>query len=77
VPPKALACPECGSDKETGWASDERRNEAAYGAFTDEDYREVVRDLPGGESGPVDIRRIVFAIVALIVLIAFIVRFVV
>lgn len=77
VPAKALACPECGSDAETGWASDEKRNEAAYGAFTDEDYRDVVRDLPGAPREPVDVRRIVLAIVAVIVLIAFLVRFVI
>ena len=48
VPAGSLACPDCGSDAETGWADEAARNEAAFGAFTDEDYEDVVRDIEGG-----------------------------
>lgn len=46
-----LACPECGSDAETGWRSDEDLDHAGADipdTFTDEDYEDVLRDLPGG-----------------------------
>ena len=46
----ALACPDCGSDAETGWADEATQSEAAFGEFTEEDYREVIRDLEGGSA---------------------------
>ncbi|MHC4473524.1 MAG: hypothetical protein ACYS99_21485 [Planctomycetota bacterium] len=52
VPRDKPACPECGSDAETGWAGEEAQSEAAFAPFTDEDYEEVVRDLAGGDDGP-------------------------
>jgi hypothetical protein len=45
-----LACPECGSDMETGWredADDSYWTADVPDAFTDEDYRKVVSELPG------------------------------
>ena len=75
IPAKALACPECGSDEETGWADDRKLNEAAFGAFTDEDYEDVIAGLPGADSPPTA-RRPWVVIAVLITLFAFVVIFV-
>lgn len=77
VPPRAPACPDCGSDADTGWASEEDLDEAAWSAFDDDDYADVIRGLPGAEPERPDLRRIVLAIVALVTLLAFVVAFVV
>lgn len=67
VPRDALACPDCGSDSETGWANDEVIDEALYGDFDEEDYREVVAGLPGGEADAAAARRrFVIGLVALV-----------
>jgi hypothetical protein len=43
VPPKAKACPECGSDEETGWSDKAREQELG---LPDEefDYEEFVKE---------------------------------
>ncbi len=42
VPPQAKACPECGSDEQTGW-SDQARNAALGLPEEDFDYEEFVQ----------------------------------
>lgn len=42
VPPKAKACPECGSDEKTGWSDDARADQ--LGIPTENfDYNEYIR----------------------------------
>lgn len=47
VPGNARACPECGSDEETGWSDDAKLNRLGIPTqshFSDEDYNDI---LPG------------------------------
>lgn len=47
LPPRARACPECGSDEATGWS--ERAHEERLGVPDEEfDYEEFVREEFGG-----------------------------
>ncbi len=48
VPPNAKACPECGSDEETGWSERAREQELGLpdGEFN---YEEFVKEEFGGE----------------------------
>lgn len=51
VPPKARACPECGSDEETGWS--ERAAAQNLGLPDEEfDYDEFVKEEFGPKTGP-------------------------
>jgi len=70
VPRRALACPECGSDRETGWADEETLADAEFPPFTDEDYAEVVRGLPGAPAPRRDARRTALLVIALVTLAA-------
>ena len=78
LPPRALACPDCGSDESTGWAPVETLHEAAWAESEDESYEDVIRSLPGG--GGTDAgkspRDLVLAILVVIALVAFLVTFV-
>ena len=76
VPDRALACPECGSDAETGWADVETQHDAAFGEFTEEDYENVLRDLPGAPPPARSGREVALIVVAAIALLAFLVAFV-
>ena len=78
LPCRALACPDCGSDAETGWADDETLHEAAWADSEQENYDDVIRSLPGAGDGPsgVSVRPAVLAIIALITLAAFVLTFV-
>ena len=50
VPPKAKACPECGSDEKTGWS--EKAHAERLGLPDDEfDYDEFVKEEFGSEQG--------------------------
>jgi len=73
VPPKARACPECGSDEETGWSEEARYQQ--LGVPTEAfDYDEFVRDEFGEqEPPPARPRGISFFwwIIAILVLLAF------
>ena len=54
-PETRLACPECGSDAETGWSEDALTGYTSTDipdSFTDEDYADVIADLPGGRESP-------------------------
>jgi hypothetical protein len=70
VPRGAPACTECGSDAETGWASDEALHGAAFAPFTDEDYEDVVRDLEGDDGG-ISAGRWIWIAIAVLTLLAF------
>jgi hypothetical protein len=51
VPPKAKACPECGSDEKTGWS--DRATSQRLGLPDDEfDYDEFVKEEFGSEKPP-------------------------
>lgn len=73
VPRRALACPECGSDDQTGWADEDTRHDALWDTFDEnEEYEEVVRELrPPGETTGAR-RDVVLAIIALITIAAFV-----
>jgi len=78
LPVRALACPDCGSDESTGWAPEEKIHEAAWADSDDENYRDVIRSLPGGGRATAgkSPRDIVLAILVVIALAAFILTFV-
>ena len=84
LPSRALACPDCGSDKETGWAPEETLHEAALADTEQENYEDVIRSLPGGGgegsgqpgSGQPGSGRMILAIIAVIALVAFVLTFV-
>ena len=75
LPRRAPACPECGSDRETGWADETTQNAAAFAPFTDEDYDDVVADLNGAER-PRGSRDWILALIAVITLAAFLLVYV-
>lgn len=51
-----VACPHCGSDFETGWNPFGDEVGGLPDEFTDEDYADVLRDLPGGANERNDLR---------------------
>ena len=53
VPPKAKACPECGSDEKTGWSDSAHADNLG---IPDEhfEYEEFVKDEFGGRTKPRD-----------------------
>jgi zinc-ribbon domain len=54
VPPKAKACPECGSDEKTGWSDSAHADN--LGIPDDNfDYEEFLKDEFGGRPKPRDI----------------------
>jgi hypothetical protein len=77
VPPRAKACPECGSDEETGWS--ERANANRLGIPAAEfDYQEFVNEEFGERDGirPRGINWLwwVMALIALAALLALVFR---
>jgi len=80
-PASRLACPECGSDAETGWSEDGLTGYSATDipdTFDEDAYLDVVADLPGGggrvsREAP---RQRFWRIVGLIMVIGFIAVFV-
>lgn len=78
VPPRATACPECGSDERTGWADEDDLHDALWSADAedlDDDYESTIRDLGLG-SAPADgrpRRDVILAILAAITVAAFVV----
>ncbi|TLD71613.1 hypothetical protein FEM03_05580 [Phragmitibacter flavus] len=50
VPPKALACPECGSDHNTGWKKDAYQNDGLNLPDEEFDYDEFIKEEFGGAS---------------------------
>ncbi len=75
---RARACPDCGSDETTGWAPEETLHEAAWANSDDENYRDVIRSLPGGRGGRAgrSPRDIILAVLVVIALAAFVLAFV-
>ena len=78
IPAGAPACPECGSDDSTGWASEETQHEAAWAEDEDESYRDVIRSLPGGgrEKAGRGSREVTLAMIAVFVLVAFLLTYI-
>ena len=73
LPRGASACPDCGSDEQTGWADEGVRDEALWGEFDEQDYEDVVRDIAGnGDAG----QNRVMLIVTLVALAAFLAFFI-
>lgn len=81
VPPKSLACPECGSDEETGWADEGKIHDALWAPPDEEeisaDYERVVRSLGGRTADRGSRPNVIILVIALISSIAFILAFVV
>lgn len=75
VPPNARACPECGSDWETGWSDDATAQNLG---IPDEkfDYDAFVERELSGKEEPENRLKPVWWIVALLLLLAFILYFV-
>jgi predicted nucleic acid-binding Zn ribbon protein len=68
VPPNAKACPECGSDEQTGWSDQARADDLG---LPDEnfDYDEFVKRVFGGEeSRPRGIKPLWWIVAVLILL---------
>ena len=66
----ARACPHCGSDKDTGW-SDEVENTDTY-SFDEEDYQDAAAREFGNTQKQYNLRQVLTAAVALLVLALFI-----
>lgn len=78
VPPRAAACPECGSDERTGWADEDEIHDALWSSDADDhddDYEATIRDLGLGAApaGGRPRRDVVLAIIAAVTLAAFVV----
>jgi len=71
VPPKALACPECGADHNTGWKEDAGIYDGVDLGEDEFDYEEFTRREFGSGSLPKDIKPL-WWIVAVLLLAAFI-----
>lgn len=69
VPPRAVACPECGADHNSGWQADAESSDA-LGATEDFDYEAFVRNEFGSSPKPTGIKP-VWWIAALLLLLAF------
>lgn len=72
LPPKARACPECGSDDQTGW-SDAARTDGLGLPDEEFNYDEFVKEEFGGGAGGPKPRGIgwFWWVIALLVLVAF------
>jgi hypothetical protein len=75
VPPHARACPECGSDEQTGWSDDAYTERLG---IPDEkfDYDEFVRRELEGRPPPARPLRWLWLLVAVLLLIGFLVWFI-
>ena len=71
VPPKARACPECGSDEQTGWSSEAQTNglDLPGEEFDYDDY--VKREFGGGSPVPRGLHWF-WWLVAVVILVGFI-----
>ncbi len=69
VPPRALACPECGADDNSGWRDDANTNDAVGVDEDDFDYDKFVREEFGSSPKPAGIET-VWWITAILVLLA-------
>jgi len=71
VPPDARACPECGSDEDTGWSDEAHADRLGIPDETF-DYGEFVKREFGGGKPPARRLRWLWWMVAVLLLIAFI-----
>ncbi|MGB8342368.1 MAG: zinc ribbon domain-containing protein [Chthoniobacterales bacterium] len=71
VPPRALACPECGADHNSGWKEDADRIDAVDLPDEDFNYAEFVQQEFGSSLKAVAIKPL-WWIVALILIVAFV-----
>lgn len=74
VPPRAKSCPECGADEETGWSDDAYASNLGIpeDSFNYDDF--VEREF-GGKKPPRESRRTLWAVVAVIVILAVLLLF--
>ena len=70
IPRKALACPECGADHNSGWREDADATDALGGTEDDFDYEQFVQEEFGDAAKPRGIKTIwwISAIVLLLAL---------
>jgi hypothetical protein len=75
VPPKAKACPECGSDDETGWSAEARQSNELDLGIPDEDfdYDKFVEEEFGGKNAPPSRIHWVWWIIAVMIVLAVII----
>ncbi len=76
VPPRALACPECGADHNSGWREDAGVYDAVDLGDEAFDYDEFVREEFGSSAKPKGVSTI-WWVTAIVVLIVFVLLFVV
>jgi uncharacterized membrane protein YvbJ len=74
VPMKAKACPHCGSDKETGWSDQTYMD--GVDIYDEEDYAETIRKEFGIQTKKMDVKKLVLAIIAGVVVLAFILTYI-
>jgi hypothetical protein len=70
VPARALACPECGADHQSGWREDADGYDGLDLPEADFNYEEFVAQEFGGASKPRGLR-LIWLIAAVVLLIAF------
>jgi glutaredoxin len=73
VPPGATACPECGSDEQTGWADEDSIHDALFSVDEEElreEYEDVVRELGSTPAGRRSSPNLVLVVIAAITAIA-------
>lgn len=69
VPPRALACPQCGADHNSGWRDDATNDDGVGAEEDDFDYDKFVREEFGSSPNPSGISR-VWWITAILILLA-------
>jgi zinc-ribbon domain len=74
VPPRAKACPECGSDEKTGW-SDQAQSDALDLPDENFNYDEFVQREFGGKSPKPRGLKWIWWVVALLLLAAFVIGY--
>lgn len=76
VPRKAKACPHCGSDENTGWSDQTYLDGIDLPLSEEFDYDETIRREFGGGGKRPPLKNIIIGLVALVLLIFFIIRYV-
>ncbi len=74
VPRKAKACPHCGSDEKTGWS--EQTYLDGIDLSDDFDYEETIRREFGGGGRKLSPKTLIIGVVALVLIILFVSRYV-
>ena len=70
------SCPHCGSDENTGWSNEAYLNRLGVSSYDEEIYQETVQKEFGGEKRHTSLKKLIFTITALIMILLFIFYFV-